>query len=38
MLEAKAFRDSVAAGEAKAVSEEGSSTSDSKPVDDDIPF
>ena len=38
MLEAKAFRDSVAAGEAKAVSEEGSSTSASKPVDDDIPF
>ena len=38
MLEAKALRDRVAAGEAKAVSEEGSSTSDSKPVDDDIPF
>ena len=38
MLEAKTFRDSVAAGEAKAVSEESSSTASSKPVDDDIPF
>ena len=39
MLEAKAFRDSVAAGEAKAVSEEGSSTpAATKPLDDDIPF
>ena len=37
MLEAKAFRDSVAAGEVKAAPEEGSSTASSS-NSDDIPF
>jgi hypothetical protein len=38
MLEAKAFRDSVAAGEAKAVAEESVPTSSSVEQDDSIPF
>jgi hypothetical protein len=38
MLEAKAFRDSVAAGEVKAASEERVPTSSSVQQDDDIPF
>jgi len=42
MLEAKAFRDSVAAGEAKAVPEDSAeskpSSKTSSIVDDDIPF
>jgi len=38
MLEAKAFRDSVAAGDAKAVPEESVPTSSSVEQDDSIPF
>ena len=38
LLEAKAFRDSVAAGEAKAVAEESVPTSSSVEQDDSIPF
>ena len=38
MLEAKAFRDSVAAGDAKAVAEESVPTSSSVEQDDSIPF
>jgi len=38
MLEAKAFRDSVAAGEVKAASEERVPTTSSVQQDDDIPF
>jgi hypothetical protein len=38
MLEAKAFRDSVAAGEVKAASEERVPTTASVQQDDDIPF
>ena len=38
MLEAKAFRDSVAAGEVKAAPEEGNPTSNPPVKDDEIPF
>jgi len=38
MLEAKAFRDSVAAGEVKAAAEEGAPTSNPAIKDDEIPF
>jgi|TARA_A100000172_G_scaffold46303_1_gene28696 hypothetical protein len=38
ILEAKAFRDSVAAGEVKAASEEGASTPTPPLKDDEIPF
>jgi len=38
MLEAKAFRDSVAAGEVKAAAEEGNPTSNPPVKDDEIPF
>jgi hypothetical protein len=38
MLEAKAFRDSVASGEVKAAPEEGPSTASSAVNESDIPF
>jgi len=38
MLEAKAFRDSVVAGEVKAAAEEGASTPSTALKDDEIPF
>ncbi len=38
LLEAKAFRDSVAAGEVKAAAEEGNPTSNPPIKEDEIPF